>query len=149
MAFSHLDTEGNAYMVDISEKTPSKRAAKACATITFSSEQHFLTLKDSCNKKGDVLTVAKLAGIQAAKLTAQLIPLCHSILMSHIDIQFQLSEPKKQIEIISTCKTNNATGIEMEALTAVSIAALTIYDMCKAFDKNMIISDIKLLEKTK
>ena len=111
-------------------------------------KETFLLIKDGNTAKGDVFGIARIAGILAAKKTHELIPLCHPISISSIKINFELDENKYLIKIISDCKLNDKTGLEMEALTSVSIAALTIYDMCKAVDKNIIISDIKLLEKS-
>ena len=111
-------------------------------------KETFLLIKDGNTAKGDVFGIARIAGILAAKKTHELIPLCHPISISSIKINFELDENQYLIKIISDCKLNDKTGLEMEALTSVSIAALTIYDMCKAVDKNIIISDIKLLEKS-
>ena len=111
-------------------------------------ESAFLAVKNNQNAKGDVLTVAKIGGIQAAKRTSELIPLCHNIFISHLDINFLLNETDKSIEITSSAKTGSQTGIEMEALTAVSVAGLVIYDMCKAIDKSIRITNIELISKT-
>lgn len=145
--FTHVDTEGKAKMVDVTAKPDSERSAMASAEV-FLGEEAFLAVKNNSLKKGDVLTVAKIAGIQAAKRTDELIPLCHNIFISNIDISLKLNDEKKSIEITSTAKTVSKTGVEMEALTAVSISALTVYDMCKAIDKSIVISGIKLLTKS-
>jgi cyclic pyranopterin monophosphate synthase len=143
---SHIDKDGNATMVDISEKNNSDRVAIASGFIEINNET--LRLVESGNlKKGDVLTVAKIAAIQASKKTSSLIPLCHNINLNKIDIQFKIDTQKNRIYCQSTVNCLGKTGVEMEALTAVTVALLTIYDMCKASDKNMLISEIKLIEK--
>jgi cyclic pyranopterin monophosphate synthase len=144
---THVNKEGKANMVDVSDKEISVRTAEAYSEVKLSDEV-FKAIKENNNKKGDVLTVAKIAGIQAAKKTSELIPLCHNIFISKIDLNFELNEELKTIEIYSFAKTNSVTGIEMEALTAVTIAALTIYDMCKSIDKSIVIKEIKLVSKT-
>jgi cyclic pyranopterin phosphate synthase len=144
---SHINSKGKAEMVDVSEKEISTRTAEAYAEVKVSKEV-FDAIKNNSVKKGDVLSIAKFAGIQAAKKTSELIPLCHNIFISKIDVELKLNSQKKTVEIKSFAKTTTQTGIEMEALTAVSVAALTVYDMCKAIDKSMIISEIKLLSKT-
>ena len=144
---SHINSKGKAEMVDVSEKEISTRTAEAYAEVKVSKEV-FNAIKNNSVKKGDVLSIAKFAGIQAAKKTSELIPLCHNIFISKIDVELKLNPQKKTVEIKSFAKTTAQTGIEMEALTAVSVAALTVYDMCKAIDKSMIISEIKLLSKT-
>ena len=145
--FTHFDSNGKAIMVDVALKQKTIRTAKASCTVSMNKET-FLLVKDGNTAKGDVFGIARIAGILAAKKTHELIPLCHPISISSIKINFELDENKYLIKIISDCKLNDKTGLEMEALTSVSIAALTIYDMCKAVDKNIIISDIKLLEKS-
>ena len=143
--FSHLDESGNVRMVDVSEKTGTLRTALAAGEIRLKAE----TIKQLTAgelPKGNVLTTAKLAGIQAAKRTAELIPLCHPLPLSWVDVGFEVE--KECIIITATAKVRESTGVEMEALTAVSVAALTIYDMCKAVDKEMVIGDIRLVEKT-
>jgi cyclic pyranopterin phosphate synthase len=144
---SHINSKGKAEMVDVSEKEISTRTAEAYAEVKVSKEV-FDAIKNNSVKKGDVLSIAKFAGIQAAKKTSELIPLCHNIFISKIDVELKLNPKKKTVKIKSFAKTTAQTGIEMEALTAVSVAALTVYDMCKAIDKSMIISEIKLLSKT-
>jgi len=120
------------------------RTAEAYSEVKVS-EEVFRAIKENDVKKGDVLTVAKIAGIQAAKKTAELIPLCHNIFISKINVDLKLNKEKMCVEIRSYAKTESKTGIEMEALTAASVAALTVYDMCKAIDKSMVISEIKLI----
>jgi cyclic pyranopterin phosphate synthase len=144
---SHINSKGKAEMVDVSEKEITTRTAEAYAEVKVSKEI-FNAIKNNSVQKGDVLSIAKFAGIQAAKKTSELIPLCHNIFISKIDVEMKLNSKKKTVEIRSFAKTNAQTGIEMEALTAVSIAALTVYDMCKAIDKSMVIGEIKLLSKT-
>lgn len=144
---SHINSKGQAEMVDVSDKTETVRTASAHAEVLVSNEV-FTKIQQNDIAKGDVLSIAKFAGIQGAKKTSELIPLCHNILVSKIDVDLKLNDSKKSVEITSFAKTVSKTGIEMEALTAVSIAALTVYDMCKALDKSIIISDIKLLSKT-
>ena len=144
---SHINSKGKAEMVDVSEKEISTRTAEAYAEVKVSKEV-FNAIKNNSVKKGDVLSIAKFAGIQAAKKTSELILLCHNIFISKIDVELKLNSQKKTVEIKSFAKTTAQTGIEMEALTAVSVAALTVYDMCKVIDKSMIISEIKLLSKT-
>lgn len=144
---THLDAEGKASMVDVSEKRVTARSATAMASITMKPETLAL-IQDSGIEKGDVLAVARIAGILAAKKCSDLIPLCHPLALTSIKVEFELLTSESRINILATCKLSDKTGVEMEALTAASISALTIYDMCKAVDKGMVISDIKLLEKT-
>jgi cyclic pyranopterin phosphate synthase len=144
---SHINSKGEAKMVDVSEKEISTRTAEAYAEVKVSKEV-FDAIKNNSVKKGDVLSIAKFGGIQAAKKTSELIPLCHNIFISKIDVELKLNPKNKTVEIKSFAKTTAQTGIEMEALTAASVAALTVYDMCKAIDKSIIISEIKLLSKT-
>jgi cyclic pyranopterin monophosphate synthase len=147
MKLTHLDSKGKAKMVDVSDKEINLRTSSACAEVILSKEA-FLAVKNNTITKGDVLSIARIAGIQAAKRTSELIPLCHNIFISSVTVDFELSEETSSIRIISLAKTNSVTGIEMEALTAVSVAALTIYDMCKAIDKSISIKNIRLLTKT-
>ena len=143
---THFDDNGNAHMVDISDKQNSFRTAKAACSIQMSLE----TLKiiaDGNSKKGDVLNVARIAGIQGAKKTSELIPLCHPISLTKINLDLNLNDKIPGIEIISTVKTTGPTGVEMEALTAASISALTVYDMVKSLDKSIIIKDLRLIFK--
>ncbi len=143
---SHTDNNGKASMVDISGKDCSIREATVSVEVHLNQET-FNKIKENQLSKGDVLSVAKLAGIQAAKKTAELIPLCHQVPLDHIDISFDLDTEKSKIIIRSTAKTSSTTGVEMEAFCAGSIAAITIYDMVKAVQKDVVISDLKLLHK--
>lgn len=147
MDFTHFNDEGKAYMVDVSEKNKTKRTATAFGKIKVSKEV-ISKLVNREVEKGDVLGVARVAGIMGMKRTSDIIPMCHSIFMSGCDIDFKIMEDDCEIHIFATAKTVGETGIEMEALTGVNIAALTIYDMCKSIDKRMVISDIHLLTKT-
>ena len=142
--FSHIDEDGNVKMVDVTKKIPSVRIARAEGKITLR-EDTIYSIQNKKLPKGNVLTTAKIAGIHAAKKTGDIIPMCHQLNLSFIDIKFKIN--KDEIIINSIVKTRETTGVEMEALTAVSAAVLTIYDMCKAVDKSMIIKSIKLLEK--
>ena len=142
--FSHLDNKGNVKMVDVTDKVVTVRIAKAEGKISMLPET-ILAIQNDALPKGNVLTTAKIAGIQSAKKTAEMIPMCHQLNLSFADIEFEMEEDG--ILIKSTVKTKEATGVEMEALSAVSGAALTIYDMCKAVDKTMIIGEIKLVKK--
>lgn len=144
---THIDTQGKAKMVDISDKTDSIRIAKAYAEV-FVSDEVFDRINENNIAKGDALATARLAGIQAAKKTAELIPLCHNILISDVTVDLKLNSEKKSVEINTIVKTISQTGVEMEALTAASVSALTVYDMCKALDKSIEISNIKLLSKS-
>ena len=143
---SHTNDKGKANMVDVGHKAQQIRTAKAIGHIKLNAETIAL-IKDNQMKKGDVLTIAEIAGIQAGKRTSELIPLCHNILITKLDVKATFTETGVTCESFSKC--TGQTGIEMEALTAVSVALLTIYDMCKAVDKDMVIHDIKLLEKAK
>jgi len=145
--FTHFDDQGNAVMVDVGGKTATVRVANAAGSITMS-PRAFEMVKGGTMSKGDVLGIARVAGIMAAKKVDSLIPLCHPLLISKINIDFSYHDEDNSIEILSTVGMSGQTGVEMEALTAVSIAALTIYDMCKAVDKSMVIGDIRLLKKT-
>ena len=144
---SHLDKDGSANMVDISEKNITTRAAYA-SCVVFLSEKAFQLVKKNQIEKGNVLNIAKIAAISASKKTHDLIPLCHQIPLSKVDVEFILNDEKSTIKIQSTALTDWKTGVEMEALTAVSIASLTIYDMCKSVDKSIKITDIRLDKKT-
>ena len=144
--FNHFDQDGNAIMVDISRKEITERVAVASCDVLVRAETMALILKGNI-KKGDVLSVARLAGILGAKKTPDLIPLCHPLALSSAEIDLRCDEKQNIIEIISRCKINGRTGVEMEALTAVSVATLTIYDMCKAVDRGIKITNIRLLEK--
>jgi len=145
--FSHFDADGNAIMVDVSKKNETERVATASGKITLSQEAYAL-VKSGSMAKGDVLGVARIAGIMAAKKVDSLIPLCHPLAVTKINIDFAYNDDSRQIEIEAIVGITGKTGVEMEALTAVSITALTIYDMCKAVDKAMVISDICLEKKT-
>jgi len=147
MEFTHFNEYGKAKMVSVGDKADTKRIAVARGTIVMDPA----TLKmivDQTHKKGDVLSVAQIAGIMGAKKTSDLIPMCHPIFISGADLEFIIDESNSAVHIVATVKTVGKTGIEMEALTAVSTAALTIYDMCKAVDRSMVIENICLLEKT-
>ena len=143
---THFDDNGNAHMVDISDKQNSFRTAKAACFIQMSLET-LKIISDGSAKKGDVLNVARIAGIQGAKKTSELIPLCHPISLTKINLDLNLNDEIPGIEIISTVKTTGPTGVEMEALTAASISALTVYDMVKSLDKSIIIKDLRLIFK--
>lgn len=145
---SHLDERGEARMVDVSAKPALFREAVASGEIRVSSTTLDLMESDRM-AKGNVLATARIAGIQAAKRTGELIPLCHPLPISHCEIHFEIPETRDRIQITASARITAATGVEMEALTAVSVAALTVYDMCKAVDKGMVIGDIRLLRKTK
>ena len=144
--FTHFDESGNAVMVDVTEKKVTTRVAIAEGTI-FCNKEIIEAILAKNIKKGDVLGVASLAGILAVKQTAHLIPMCHPLLISKSSIDFEINQEKMCIKAICTVKIEGKTGVEMEALTGVNIALLTIYDMCKAVDKRMVISDIHLVEK--
>lgn len=147
MELTHFNEFGNATMVSVEDKNDTKRVAIAKGKITMKKNTLEL-IKNGTAKKGDVLSVAQIAGIMGAKKTSDIIPMCHNIFLTGADINYDIDDENNAIEITATVKTTGKTGVEMEALSAVSIAALTIYDMCKATDKGMIISDIRLLEKT-
>ena len=144
--FTHLDADGKAQMVDVSDKQESQRLAIARGSICMSADTLRL-IEEGGHKKGDVFAVARIAGIQGAKKCADLIPLCHPLALSSIKVDFEIDKDRNQVCIESICKLVGRTGVEMEALTAVSVAALTIYDMCKAVDKNMVIGEISVQEK--
>ena len=144
---SHLDEGGRARMVDVTEKGDTARIARARGSITFSSREAWNLVQKGETKKGDILTVAKIAGIGGAKRTGELIPLCHPLVLTGIDLSFRLNKEQWTIEIEAEVRCTGKTGVEMEALTSVSVAALTIYDMGKAVDKGMVIGEIRLMEK--
>jgi len=146
MSLSHLDEQGGARMVDVSSKERVRRTARAAGKILMQ-EETLTLLREGLLKKGDAFAVARVAGIAAAKRTAELIPLCHNIRIDQVSVDLALMEDGVSIEATAVC--TESTGIEMEALTAVAVAALTLYDMCKAVDKGMRIADIRLVEKTK
>lgn len=143
---THINEKGYAKMVDISEKNDTQRTATAVATISIS-EEVLDNIKNGQVKKGDVLSVAQVAGIMGAKNTSMNIPMCHQINLVGCDLDFEIDYKSNNINIYATCKSLGKTGVEMEALNACSIAALTIYDMCKSIDKRMIINNIHLIEK--
>ena len=143
---SHFDSSGHAHMVDVGDKPVSKRRAVASGIISMLPTTLQL-IRQGDAKKGDVLGVARIAAIQASKKTADLIPLCHPIILTKIAVTFEVDEKATTITCTAACETTGQTGVEMEALTAVSVGLLTIYDMCKAVDRGMIISEIKLREK--
>lgn len=143
---THFDNKGNAVMVDVSNKNETERIAIATGTVKASSETIEL-IKSGQIGKGDVLGVARVAGIMAMKNTSSLIPMCHPVMITGSSIDFEIDSEKNEIRITATSKVVHKTGVEMEALTGVSIAALTIYDMCKAVDKRMVIGDIHLVKK--
>ena len=145
--FSHFNNSGRARMVDVSEKTETVRTAVAAGRVLVNAET-FELIKTGGLKKGDVLGTAQIAGIMGAKRTPDIIPMCHPIMLSGVDIAFELNEKELAVEITATVRCTGVTGVEMEALTAVSVAALTVYDMCKAVQKDMEITDIRLLKKT-
>lgn len=144
--FTHFDNSGQAHMVDVGDKPESKRIAIASGKIGILPATLKL-IQQGDAKKGDVLGVARIAAIQASKKTADLIPLCHPIILSKVSITFEIDEKNTCITCTATAETTGQTGVEMEALTAVSVGLLTIYDMCKAVDRGMVMSEIKLLEK--
>ncbi len=143
---SHFDQNGQAHMVDVGKKASTKRVAVACGEIVMLPAT-LQTIKNGDAKKGDVLGIARIAAIQASKKTADLIPLCHPISLTRVAITFEINKANNSIICTATCETTGQTGVEMEALSAVSVGLLTIYDMCKAIDRGMSIRDIKLLEK--
>ena len=145
--FTHFNEQGRAKMVDVGEKAPTRRTATAAARVLVN-ENTFALIRSGGMKKGDVLTVAQVAGVMGAKRTPDLIPMCHPILMDGIDLSLHLDEARCAVEIQATVSCDGRTGVEMEALTAVSTAALTVYDMCKAVQKDMEITNIRLLEKS-
>lgn len=144
--FTHFNQDGEAIMVDVGQKDITMRIAIAEGSIKVNQDV-FRSIKEQTNKKGDVLAVARIAGIMAAKKTSDMIPLCHLLFITKVTIDFELDEDNYMIKAIATTKVNGKTGVEMEALHAVSVTLLTIYDMCKAIDKSMEISDIRLLHK--
>jgi cyclic pyranopterin phosphate synthase len=143
---THLDDQGNAHMVDVAGKAITHREATAETRVRMQPETLVL-IGSNGHKKGDVLAVARIAGIQAAKKCADLIPLCHPLMLTSIKVEFELLQDSNQLRIIASCGLDGKTGVEMEALTAASVAALTVYDMCKAVDRGMVIESTRLLEK--
>lgn len=146
MSLTHLDEKGAARMVDVSEKASTVRVAVAESYIVMQ-PQTLAMIVEGRHAKGDVFAVARIAGIQAAKKTSDLIPLCHPLMLSSVKVELEATS-QTQVKITATCKLTGQTGVEMEALTAASVAALTLYDMCKAVDKGMVIEQIRLLQKT-
>ncbi|MCO6524232.1 MAG: cyclic pyranopterin monophosphate synthase MoaC [Candidatus Schmidhempelia sp.] len=144
---THINQRGEAHMVDVSGKQITSREARAEAYVKMHHQTLIMIMEDRL-KKGDVLATARIAGIMAAKKTAELIPLCHPLLLSKIDVMIEPDLENNHLRIESLCRLNGQTGVEMEALTAASVAALTIYDMCKAIQKDVVISQIRLLSKT-
>lgn len=144
--FTHFDEKGNAVMVDVTDKSVTARTAVAEGTILCSEAIIEAVLSQNI-KKGDVLGVARVAGIMAVKQTSQLIPMCHPLLISKVSVDFEIDKDRSAIKAVCTVKIEGKTGVEMEALTGVNIALLTIYDMCKAVDKRMVLTDIHLVEK--
>ena len=147
MELTHFDPQGNARMVDVGEKAPSRRIATAAARVLVN-EDTFALIRAGGVKKGDVLTVAQLAAIMGAKRTPDLIPLCHPIPLEKIEARLRLDEARCSVEIETTVATDGKTGVEMEALTGAAAAALTVYDMCKAVQRDMVITDVRLLAKS-
>ncbi len=144
---THFDAAGNAHMVDVGAKDVTERVAIARASVLMQAATLKL-IRDKKAKKGDVLAVAQLAGIMAAKKTPDLIPLCHPLALNSVDVKLTLDAKRNAVDIEATCRLKGRTGVEMEALTAASVAALTVYDMCKAVDRGMVISEVKLLHKS-
>lgn len=144
---THLDEAGRARMVDVSAKAATVREATARARVLLAPAT-FALVREGSLKKGDVLTVAQIAGIQAAKRAAELIPLCHPIPLSHAEVTLGLNEAASSVEIEATCRTLAETGVEMEVLTAVTVAALTVYDMCKAVERGIRITEVRLIHKS-
>jgi len=144
---NHFNQAGEAHMVDVGDKLQSQRLAKATGNISMLPNTLELIIAGN-HKKGDVLGIARIAGIQGAKRTSDLIPLCHPIGLTHVSVDFEINKEQNSINCIALTKTIGQTGVEMEALIAVQVALLTIYDMCKAVDRGMVISNVKLLEKS-
>ena len=144
--FTHFDAEGKAVMVDVSDKDVTERSATAKGSVIMQPETAAM-IRDGGVKKGDVLSVARLAGILGAKRTPDLIPLCHPLALTSVKVDLTLDEARNAVDITATCKLKGRTGVEMEALTAVSVAALTVYDMCKAVDRGMRITEVRLTHK--
>ena len=145
--FTHFNDEGRAKMVDVGEKPVTVRTAVAAARVLVN-EETFRLIKTGGMKKGDVLTVAQVAGVMGAKRTPELIPMCHPILIDGINLSLHLDEQRRSVEIEATVSCAGRTGVEMEALTAASTAALTVYDMCKAVQNDMVITDLRLIRKS-
>lgn len=146
-SFTHIDEKGRVRMVDVTDKTPTDRTAVAGGRVSMTRDT-FEKITGRTVKKGNVLETARIAGIMGAKKTSELIPMCHPLNITHVQVDFFPDETNSTIAIEATARIKDQTGVEMEALTAVSVAALTIYDMCKSYDKSMLISDIRLLKKS-
>ena len=146
-ALTHFDKSGNAHMVDVGAKEITERVAVARATVTMQAATIKL-IQTRTAKKGDVLAVAQLAGIMAAKKTSDLIPLCHPLALSSVDLKLTVDAKRRAVDIEATCKLKGRTGVEMEALTAASVAALTVYDMCKAVDRGMVVDGLRVTAKS-
>jgi cyclic pyranopterin phosphate synthase len=144
--FTHFDAEGKAVMVDVSDKDVTERTAEAKGSVVMRPET-LAMIRAGGVKKGDVLSVARLAGIMGAKRTPELIPLCHPLALTSVSVDLTLDEARNAVDITATCKLKGRTGVEMEALTAVTVAALTVYDMCKAVDRGMRITEVRLTRK--
>jgi cyclic pyranopterin phosphate synthase len=144
---THFDKSGNAHMVDVGAKAETERVAVARASVTMQAATLKL-IKSRKAAKGDVLAVAQLAGIMAAKKTPELIPLCHPLSLSSVDVKLTLDAKRNAVDIEATCKLKGKTGVEMEAMTAASVAALTVYDMCKSVDRGMVVSEVRLVHKS-
>ncbi len=144
--FTHFDAEGKALMVDVSDKDITERTATATGSVIMEPET-VAKIMEGGFKKGDVLSVARLAGIMGAKRTPDLIPLCHPLALTSVKVDLTVDEARNAVDITATCKLKGRTGVEMEALTAVSVAALTVYDMCKAVDRGMRITEVRLMHK--
>ena len=147
MDFTHFNEEGKAQMVNVGSKEITKRTATAKVSVLVN-EETFALIKSGGGKKGDVLTVAQIAGIMGAKRTSDLIPMCHTIIIDGVNLKLSLNEEKLSVEIFASVSCTGRTGVEMEALSAASTAALTVYDMCKAVQKDMVITDLCLVSKT-
>jgi len=144
--FTHFDADGKAVMVDVSDKDVTERVAVAKGSIVMQAET-LARIREGAVEKGDVLSIARLAGIMGAKRTPDLIPLCHPLALTSVTLDLTLDEARSAVDITARCKLKGRTGVEMEALTAVSVAALTVYDMCKAVDRGMRITDVRLVRK--
>ena len=145
--FTHFNDQGKARMVNVGDKPLTRRTAAAAARVLVN-EETFALIKSGGVRKGDVLTVAQIAGIMGSKRTSDLIPLCHPVAISGADLELTLNEADSSVDILATVSCDGQTGVEMEALTAASVAALTVYDMCKAVQRDMVITDVRLLKKT-
>ena len=145
--FTHIDADGNAVMVDVSAKEETDRVATAAGSVYMQPETLAMIMAGGV-KKGDVLSVAQLAGVMGAKRTPDLIPLCHPLNLASVKVELSCDAERRAVDISATCRLNGRTGVEMEALTAVGVAALTVYDMCKAVDRGMRIGDIRLVHKS-